>query len=114
VTPQAMAANEVPRQLAVLGSTVWYTTGVEVRQVLASGDVPTVIVPGQTDAESIAVDASGVYWANSSRSGAIRRFDAGDAVTLATEQATPAGISLDAQFVYWANSRSGEVMKLAK
>jgi hypothetical protein len=65
----------------------------------------------------IAVDASGVYWANQGDGTVWKRsHEPGDAsaVILAQGQAGPKGVAIDATWVYWANEDDGTIWRATK
>ena len=94
-----------------------------ISKVDKSGGTPVSIVTGQKEPTDIAVDASGVYWANWSSwmdapiaDGSIVRADKdGSNVTPLAEQLVyPRSLAIDATSLYWASANRDEVLKLDK
>jgi sugar lactone lactonase YvrE len=73
-----------------------------------------VVASGLNSPSAVAVDASGVYWADS-QDGTINTLNANSQVqTLATSQNEPDAIALDSDFVYWGTYSGQTVMRVAK
>jgi hypothetical protein len=73
----------------------------------------------KTTQDDVAVDSSGVYWANdgsTSGTGTIvmRSLAGGPPTVLASGQAEPDSIATDTNAVYWANGNGAMIMKIAK
>jgi hypothetical protein len=77
---------------------------------------PSALVADAAGITDVAVDASGIYWANGTTGKILRCATltgcAGSGETLATNQTGAARIALDAKFVYWATPTA--IMKVAK
>ncbi len=73
----------------------------------------TTLASGPSGPYGIAVDATSVYWTNST-GGAVMKvpLDGGVATTLASGQSGPFDIAVDDSSVYWTNTDGGTVMAL--
>ena len=70
-----------------------------------------------SSASDLAVDASGVYWANDLKPGGsiLHVGLAGGTTTqLAGNLSGPVAVALGSDAVYWINSGTNEIMKIAK
>jgi hypothetical protein len=75
-----------------------------------AGGTPVTLASGQQSIDSIAVDASGIYWVNSrSTLGTVMKLalGGGTPVTLAAGQDLPFGLAVDSTSVYWATFNGG-------
>jgi sugar lactone lactonase YvrE len=102
--------------ITVYDGYVYWTTTNSVLRVPTGGGATETVASSQASPAGVAVDSSGVYWANRSSSGTIQHVTSPGAnvQTLATGQNDPHGIALDANTVYWTNTAAGQVMKVAK
>jgi hypothetical protein len=73
---------------------------------------------GAANPAGLAVDSSGVYWANGITSGSIQMCPlsgcGSSPTTLASSLRSPFGLAIDKACVYWANSGDGTIWKVAK
>jgi hypothetical protein len=117
--------------IAVDSANVYFSDGddpatISVALKTANNVAGTPFAAGQHHPLSIAVDANGVYWANSyvglaTPDGTImmQSLAAGStAITLADKQSVPVWIAVDATAIYWANfdagNGNGAIMKVAR
>jgi hypothetical protein len=84
---------------------------------------PTIVAAAQATPVGIAVDGSGVYWANQAAGNATAGTvaycpksgcPASGPTTLASGRNGPFLVALDADFVYWTETTGGNVMRVAK
>ncbi|WP_437659259.1 hypothetical protein [Sorangium sp. So ce1182] len=104
-----------PRSLAVSSDSLYYTdSGLElVVRSSFDGEIFEILGEGQKYALAIAIDAANAYWTSADRGTVMKApiDGGGDAVALATDQASPLGVAVDATHVYWVNE-GGTVMKV--
>jgi hypothetical protein len=96
------------------GQVYWSNDGTLSKTAIDGGLVVTLATES---ADSLAVDASHIYWTNSLE-GTVKRvpLTGGSTETLATGQLSPGSIVLDDTFVYWGNRLPGAItlLKIAK
>jgi hypothetical protein len=90
--------------LAVNGSSLYWTGGA-IMSVPLAGGTPTTVVPAQDGAQNVVLDGTNVYWTidEPSPSGAVRSAAlSGGAVTpIASSQDSPDFLAVDGANVYW-------------
>jgi hypothetical protein len=89
----------------------WVTSGATIRRAAIDGG-PVEDVAQMQRLSSIAVDDSGVYWADGDH--IMHANDDGTVATLATANADLDVLALDDHAVYWVDSCRGGVFRLAK
>ncbi len=110
--PIAIAADAESLYWTALGSTSTFGDGRVMKMPLAEGTPTTLVAALNSAPESIAINATGVYWADTDAKAIMRVPLAGGAATvLAGAQVAPTGVSADAANVYWTND-AGEVLKV--
>jgi hypothetical protein len=115
-----LASNLSPVDIAVDGTSVYWTNGLEsesgtVMKVAIDGGVPTTLASGLPEPADLAVDGTYVYWTEGTSvggvTGSVKRVPVGGGTpsTIASQQAGPYGIAVDATSVYWTNNAGGTV-----
>jgi hypothetical protein len=120
--PTTLASNISPVDIAVDGTNVYWTNGLEshggtVMKVSIDGGAPTTLASGLDSPASLAVDGTYVYWTEltsvgSGVTGNVMRvpIGGGTPTTIASQQADPSSIAVDATSVYWTNNAGGTVL----
>ena len=113
-----VVSGQSPSGLAIAGTNLYWTnygtfvsastnyTLNTVMTVPISGGDPAPLVSGQTGSvgpESVAVDATNVYWTNSTGTVMKLSLGGGTPITLASGLDFPGSIAVDATNVYWMN-----------
>jgi hypothetical protein len=76
------------------------------------GGAPVTLASGVVEWVCLAVDATSLYWTDSSAGNVTKvPLNGGAPVTLASGQNKPMGVAIDATSVYWTNHGGGTVMK---
>jgi hypothetical protein len=100
-----------------------YWAGIDIEAVdlaaASDADASTALVSAPTayGVQSIAVDATNLYWTNGGAPGAVLSvsLQGGEVVTLASALTQPAGVAVDATSVYWLENaiptQPGRIMK---
>ncbi|HZF52593.1 MAG TPA: hypothetical protein VE093_28255, partial [Polyangiaceae bacterium] len=108
------------------GDLFWSAKGGQVRSAPAEGAGGfSLIAQDQVDPVRVAVDATGIYWADRADQGTLRKAvkgdDPGTASKLAWDQARPIALALSSTHVYWLNQGTpgaqytdGAVMRVVK
>jgi hypothetical protein len=123
--PIALASGQdSPTSIAVDVTSVYFATTTAtglgfVMKVPLGGGNPVALASGEPP-NSIAVDATGVYWTNNDLSaaagaGAVMKLplEGGVPTMLALAQNAPMGIAVDATSIYWTNLYDGTVMRVS-
>lgn len=88
--------------------------GAEIRRVLKTGGAPQTVVKIPTFANSIAVDATDVYWASYDGASINRVNKQGGPIVKLADAANPRALAIDDTAVYWVEPTGGVVGKIAK
>jgi hypothetical protein len=108
-----LAYTTDPYSVAVDAISVYWNYPVE-RMPLGGGATVTLAASGANQSfstQTIAVDASNVYWADPS-TGTVNRVPTGGGTPTTLANAQPRGIALDAANVYWTDG-TGAIMKVS-
>jgi hypothetical protein len=120
----ASISPSTPQNIAVDANNVYFTTGGSGQVALCPhagcGSNPTVLAMGaaQVGAQGIAVDATNVYWVNSTPPGNVSKCAitgcGGNPTVIAMSGAnsSPTAVAVDATNVYWATGGSGQIMRV--
>ncbi|MEP7122974.1 MAG: hypothetical protein ABJE95_18750 [Byssovorax sp.] len=117
-----LATGDIPWDIEVDATSVYWTeagsspgVGKVMKAAKADGASPVVIAMGQATPHGIAVDGTGIYWANK-EDGTINKAPlAGGAITvLAKGQMTPENVAVDATHVYWTDPKADLVVRVGK
>jgi sugar lactone lactonase YvrE len=108
VPKSSVASRPNPYSVAIQGSDIYWTESAG--QTVAKGhfgDATRTVVSSSaedSDAESIAADAKGVYWACPGQKSVRASLGGAPAKTLATGEDTPTSVAADGTSVYWISA----------
>ncbi len=106
--------------LAVYGDNIYCTEANAVRACALTGcsNTPITIASDGVAPSGIAVDASGVYWADNAlgtlNTCPLTGCTGGVARVLAYDQQGPSAIGLDAGYIYWINEAGGQLVRMPR
>gem|GEM_PF-2159142 len=104
-----------PFDVAVFGSNIFWTeaaSGGRIGRGTTGQSSSVALADGETDAQSIAADASGVYWAQPSLN-RVRAYFSTGTTTIAGGETAPHSLVTDATSIYWLTG-DGKLRRLAK
>jgi hypothetical protein len=113
---QLAAGQPSPNQIAVSGSTAYFTTWDAVMQLPLPDGTPTALAAGQASPDGLAVDQEHVYWGNYQDDTVmrIRRDGSGGPEPLVDGQQGVYRIAVDQDSLYWVTFADATVMRSGK